>query len=202
MTPTPLTTANSDPRRQEGEGPGLDGVGFLLGVAHRARRRQWEGRLADLGLTAPQAAMLRLVTAEPGQGVRRLGRRLGTDAMNAQRIVETLVAGGLCVARRDPDDARRRPYYPTDRGTLLAERVAVRARDAEVHLADTLGANTYRSLTTALRAVIEFDTKTEDRAQLGAGQDSAAAVQHTVKRSEDSVQPTCSPRGARSEETL
>src|SRR5579875_1695760 len=83
---------------------GLEGVGFLLGAAHRARRRQWEACLADLGLTAPQAAVLRLITGEPGRGVRHLARRLGTDPMNAQRIVETLVADGLCQIRRDPAD--------------------------------------------------------------------------------------------------
>ncbi|MCU4185126.1 MarR family winged helix-turn-helix transcriptional regulator [Acidiferrimicrobium sp. IK] len=198
-----MTAASSDPRRQEGEGFGLAGVGFLLGVAHRARRRQWEGRLSDLGLTAPQAAMLRLVTAEPGQGVRGLGRRLGTDAMNAQRIVETLVAGGLCSARRDPADARRRPLYPTDRGTQLAERVAERASDAELHLANTLGADTYRSLTNALRAVIELDTKTEGHptSEVFTSQESTE-VEHALRGSADSTQPTCSPRSGRTQRAL
>lgn len=176
MRTSSSTAEKTDRRHQEWEGTGLDGVGFLLGLAHRARRRQWEGRLSDLGLTAPQAAMLRLVTAEPGQGVRHLSRRLGTDPMNAQRIVETLIAGGLCSARRDPDDARRRPLYPTDRGTRLAERAAERAQDAERYLADTLGADTYRSLTTALRAVIELDTKTEGHAPFGVGQNNPAAI--------------------------
>ncbi len=134
---------------------GLEGVGFLLGAAHRARRRQWEACLADLGLTAPQAAVLRLITGEPGRGVRHLARRLGTDPMNAQRIVETLVADGLCQIRRDPADGRRRPLYPTALGARRARRVAARAQEAEAALANLLGQDTYAALVAALRTLVD-----------------------------------------------
>ena len=138
-----------------GDGLGLHGVGFLLGAAHRASRRQWEAQLADLGVSAPQAAVLRAVVAEPGQGVRGVARRIGTDPMNAQRIIETLLAAGLCRAGRDPLDARRRPLHPTPEGCLVAEEVAGRARLAEEHLARTLGEEGYLSLVAALGALIE-----------------------------------------------
>ncbi len=154
-----MTTATNEGRQEHGD-LDPDGVGFLLGVAHRVRRRQWEAHLADLGLTAPQAAVLRLVAAEPGSGVRLIARRLGTDAMNAQRIADTLVARGLCDTRADPQDARRRPLHPTPQGRDLATRVAERAGGDERHLADALGTRTYRALTAALRTVIELDTRT------------------------------------------
>lgn len=136
---------------------GLEGVGFLLGLAHRARRRRWDACIADLGLTAPQAAILRLVSAEPGCGVRDLARRLGTDPMNAQRIMESLVANGLCTAGHDPDDARRRPFYPTERGRGLAELVATRSQGVEEALAELLGDDTYQALVDALRTLVEGD---------------------------------------------
>jgi DNA-binding MarR family transcriptional regulator len=93
------------------------------------------------------------VTADPGCGVRDLARRLGTDPMNAQRIIETLVANGLCEAGHDPDDARRRPLYPTADGRRLAARVEKRAKEAEEELAVLLGDDTYRVLVDALRAL-------------------------------------------------
>lgn len=158
MTTAPQTSSDGRRDRDEKGGVDPDGVGFLLGVAHRARRRQWEQRLTDLGLTAPQAAMLRLVTAEPALGVRDLARRLHTDPMNAQRIVETLLARELCEARPDPVDGRRRPLRPTPRGRRLAEKVAERAQDVERHLAGALPDDTYLALTSALRAVIALDT--------------------------------------------
>ena len=138
-----------------GDELGLDGVGFLLGAAHRAHRRQWEAQLADLGVSAPQAAVLRAVVAEPGQGVRGIARRIGTDPMNAQRIIETLLAAGLCRAQRDPLDARRRPLHPTPEGRLVAAEVAGRGRLAEEHLARTLGEERYFSLVAALGTLIE-----------------------------------------------
>jgi DNA-binding MarR family transcriptional regulator len=133
------------------------GLGFLLGVAHRTLRRAWEAELADLELTAPQAALLRLIAAQPGQGVRQLARELGTDPMNSQRIAETLRAAGLCELRQDPGDARRRPLHPTDRGRRLAAMVARKAMSAEEALAEALGAERYTMLLTGLRALIGLD---------------------------------------------
>lgn len=139
-----------------------DGLGFLLGVAHRGRRRAWETRLADLEITAPQAALLRLVTAQPGQGVRQLARRLGTDAMNARRVAETLIAAGLCQAGQDPGDARRRPLHPTDKGRVLAGEVARRAEQAEADLIEALGDGPYGRLLGGLRALIDHDRRLAD----------------------------------------
>jgi DNA-binding MarR family transcriptional regulator len=133
------------------------GIGFLLGAAHRARRRAWEADLGDLGLTAPQAALLRLIAARPGSGVRHLARDLGTDPMNVQRIAETLIAAGFCEARRDPRDARRRPLYATCSGSRLASEVAGRSHDAEQRLSVALGADHYQALLTGLHALLESD---------------------------------------------
>jgi DNA-binding MarR family transcriptional regulator len=130
------------------------GLGFLLGVAHRTLRRAWEADLADLELTAPQAALLRLIAAQPGQGVRQLARDLGTDPMNVQRIAEILRAASLCELRQDPSDARRRPLYPTDMGSRLATIVAQRAASTEQGLTEALGAARYAMLLTGLRALI------------------------------------------------
>ncbi len=138
------------------------GVGFLLGVAHRARRRAWEADLADLELTAPQAALLRLIAAQPGSGVRRLARDLGTDPMNVQRIAETLRAAGFCEPRQDPSDARRRPLYPTHEGRRLASAVAHRAQRAEQDLIDALDVERYHALLAGLDALVDHDRRTLD----------------------------------------
>lgn len=133
------------------------GLGFLLGVAHRQRRRAWELDLADLGLSAPQAALLRLVVARPGSGVRQLARWLGTDVMNVKRLAGTLIAVGLCEAQRDPADARRRPLHPTQEGSRIAERIAERAGLAERSLAAALGDECYEELLCGLRALVDHD---------------------------------------------
>lgn len=143
--PSPASTADNP------------GVGYLLGVAHRARRRAWEADLADLGLTAPQSAVLRLLAARPGAGVRWLSRALVTDPMNVQRIAMTLLAAGFCEVRPDPDDGRRRPLHLTDAGQRLAALVTTRAEDAERRLVTRLGAREYAALTTGLRRLLELE---------------------------------------------
>lgn len=154
----PATTGRPAPQASPvGEERGLDGVGFLLGVAHRIRRRRWEERLADLGLTAPQAAVLRLVSVQPGGGVRHLARQLGTDPMSVQRTIETLAAKGLCFSGHDPADARRRPVYPTPSGRRLARRVTKRAQESEQAIIELLGESTYQALLEGLRALSEGD---------------------------------------------
>lgn len=144
-----------DAHRPAGETDDIPGLGFLLARAHRARRRAWEADLADLGLTAPQAAVLRLLAARPGAGVRELGRALVTDPMNVQRILATLLAAGLCEVGRDPYDARRRPLHLTDAGRRLAGLVVVRAQEAERQLIASLGARDYATLHNALRRLLE-----------------------------------------------
>lgn len=155
-SPAAQTENNAGPCDERDE-LGLKGVGFLLGVAHRARRRRWEENLADLGLSAPQAALLRLIAQEPGCGVRQLARRLGTDPMNAQRIIESLINAGLCEPSHDPHDARRRPLHPTQRGNELAATVKQRAQTAEQLLVDALGAEGYQAIVTMLNNLIRFD---------------------------------------------
>jgi DNA-binding MarR family transcriptional regulator len=145
--PSPEPGASADPD------PAPQGVGFLLGMAHRARRRAWEANLADLGLTAPQAAVLRLVAARPGSGVRHLARALGTDPMNSRRIAEALIADGLCEARHDPLDARRRPLHLSPRGQQLAGEVSRRARQDEDRVRAELGTRRYGQLLEMLRVL-------------------------------------------------
>ncbi|MBI1758824.1 MAG: winged helix-turn-helix transcriptional regulator [Actinobacteria bacterium] len=127
-------------------GHGPAGLGFLLGVAHREHRRAWEAELADLNLTAPQAALLRLVTNQPGSGIRQLARQLATDPMNVQRIAEGLTGRGLLESRADPADARRRPLHPTVAGRHLATTIVERSAAVEEQLAGELGGDTYAVL--------------------------------------------------------
>ncbi len=102
-------------------------LGFRLGRAHRAVRSAWESRIADLGLSGPQAGMLRAVAERPGMGLRELARRLHTDAMNAKRLADGLERAGLIASGPDPDDRRRRVLRPTEPGRAAAAEVERRS---------------------------------------------------------------------------
>jgi DNA-binding MarR family transcriptional regulator len=122
------------------------GLGFLLGVAHRERRRDWEARLADLSLTAPQAALLRLVTSNPGRGIRRLARELATDPMNIARLADSLAERQLIETRADPAGARHRALYPTAADQRLAVVIMDRVAKDEEQVASQLGTDAYAAL--------------------------------------------------------
>ena len=115
------------------------GVGARLGRTHRVMRAAWEERIADLELSAPQAALLRAVEEWPGSGLRELSRRLGTDAMNAKRLADHLAARGLIRSASDPAHRQRRVLGLTARGESLAAEVSSRASRWNRELGEILG---------------------------------------------------------------
>jgi DNA-binding MarR family transcriptional regulator len=114
-------------------------LGFHLGQAHRAVREIWEERLADLGLSGPQAVVLRAVGQGPACGVRELARRAGTDVANAKRLVDHLESAGLVRSTADPHHRQRRPLVLTSAGEALAAEVSRRAALWERELTSRLG---------------------------------------------------------------
>lgn len=115
------------------------GLGFRLGSAHRLVRAAWEQVIADLGLSPPQAALLRAVAEQPGCGLRELARRIHTDAMNAKRLADHLERAGLVASSPDPGHRQRRALRPTAQGTALAGELDRRAAGQQRQLARLIG---------------------------------------------------------------
>ena len=115
------------------------GLGFRIGRAHRLLRPLWEEAIADLGLSVPQAALLRAVAQWPGCGLRELARRTGTDAMNAKRLADHLECAGRLVSESDPGHRQRRVLRPTPEGAELARELVRRAQAHQRRLEDIVG---------------------------------------------------------------
>jgi DNA-binding MarR family transcriptional regulator len=111
-----------------------------LGRAHRALREVWALEIADLGLSPPQAAILRAISEQPGSGVRELARQMCTDPMNAKRLADHLEQAGLLSSLADPSHRQRRGLALTDEGLVLAREVAARAAASDRRLSELLGA--------------------------------------------------------------
>jgi DNA-binding MarR family transcriptional regulator len=125
---------------QEAGGPALEaGLGFRLGRAHRMLRAAWEQVIADLGLSPPQAALLRAVAQRPGCGLRELARLMHTDAMNAKRLADHLERAGLVASSSDPGHRQRRVLRLTGPGAALAGELARRAAEHQRSLACLAG---------------------------------------------------------------
>ena len=127
------------------------GIGFLVGRLHRRLRAHWERSIADLGLSAPQAAALRAAQQNPGVPMRALARALGTDPMNGRRLALALERLGLLEIRGSRSDVRAREVFPTPAGTELAIRLDQRARAQQRALIEELG----EERAAALRMLLE-----------------------------------------------
>lgn len=145
------------------------GLGFLLGSAHRALRSAWEASIVDLGLTAPQALVLRLIAEGSGVGLRELARRMRTDAMNAKRLADGLEAAGLVRSEDDPDHRQRRLLCVTVDGRHRARQVAERARAWEEQLAERLESGALTRLRSLLQELEEALAAEPDAVVSGAG---------------------------------
>lgn len=161
MNRPPESPPQRDPRPVEA------GLGFMLGSAHRSLRSAWEQYIADLGVSAPQALVLRIVAETSGLGLRELARRMHTDAMNAKRLADALEDGGLVRSKDDPAHRQKRLLCVTDEGRAMAARLVGRAEAWDVHLAERLGGEALVHLRTLLTTLVEA---------LAADQDGAASL--------------------------
>lgn len=121
------------------EHPVAGDLGFRLGLAHRTMREAWERDIADLGVTPPQAAVLRAITEGEACGLRRLARRMGTDVMNVRRLADHLQKAGLASFDTDPGHRQRRIVRPTAIGVAAAEELTRRAAAQNRRLTALLG---------------------------------------------------------------
>ncbi|SEF54300.1 DNA-binding transcriptional regulator, MarR family [Nonomuraea solani] len=98
------------------------GGGALLVQVGRELNTETERRLAPLGLTAQQAALL--LHASGGASTPSLLKtRLGTDTAGMTRLCDRLQAKGLLRRARHPEDRRSIVIELTDEGRALVPRL-------------------------------------------------------------------------------
>lgn len=115
------------------------GLGFRLSRLVRAIRADWTRQLHDLGVTPPQAAVLRGVADSPGCSLRALARTLGAEPMRAKRCIDDLEARGLIESAHRGRDRRPRALELTADGLDLAHRISTLVQLHERRLDGALG---------------------------------------------------------------
>jgi DNA-binding MarR family transcriptional regulator len=89
------------------QGPPRDGgVAFLLAQIGAHAAAAFAERIRPLGLTPPQAGVLRRLAQVPGQSQRGLADALGMHAPRLVALIDELEERGLVGRERDPDDRR------------------------------------------------------------------------------------------------
>ena len=145
-----------------------DSAGFRLSRLVRVRRERWANQLRTLGLTPPQAAILRAARDHRGQSLRALARTLNTDAMSVKRCVDELESRGWLATATREDDRRVRVADLTPRGEKLMRRLDELAHAQEWNLREQLSPAHYEFLVAVIarleraEGIGAFDDESKD----------------------------------------
>jgi DNA-binding MarR family transcriptional regulator len=108
-----------------------DAVGFALRRAQLAVFADYGAAVQDLGVTAAQFAVLRLVNANPGAKQMAIAAALGIEAPRTAFVLDELARRGLLERRASPTDRRARALFLTQEGKqihrMLSRREAAHA---------------------------------------------------------------------------
>ena len=116
--------------------------------AHAAER--FAQRISSLGLTPPQAGLLRAIALGPGQSQQALARRLRTQPSRVVAMVDELEDRGLVERARNPRDRRLHALNLTASGRELLQQVGQAAIRHDQSICEPLGDEERQQLATLL----------------------------------------------------
>ena len=114
------------------------GVAFLLAQlgAHAARR--FGERVSALGLTPPDAGLIRKVASDPGISQRALAQHLGVMPSRMVALIDDLEAKGIIERRRSDEDRRNYALELTEKGRAVLTQLSHVAAEHEEALCAAL----------------------------------------------------------------
>ncbi len=114
------------------------GVAFLLAQlgAHAARR--FGERVATIGLTPPDAGMLRKIASDPGISQQALAEHLGIMPSRMVALIDELETKGMVKRKRSTEDRRNYALALTERGRQALVELSRIAADHEEALCAAL----------------------------------------------------------------
>jgi DNA-binding MarR family transcriptional regulator len=148
-----MTSRPTDDREPARGGGG--GVAFLLAQLGAHAAAAFAERLRPLGLTPPQAGVLRRLGQFPGQSQRGLADALGMHAPRLVALIDELEDRGLVARDRDPDDRRNYAITLTDEGRRALAELAGVAREHELAITAALDSDQRAQLLALLRRLAE-----------------------------------------------
>lgn len=114
---------------------GAGQTAFLLAQLGGLAAQRFAERLDPLGVTPPQAGLLRAVAANPGRSQQALSAQLGLAPSRLVALVDELERTALLERRRDPQDRRYHALHLTRAGE---QRLRAIGRAAHAHGQDLL----------------------------------------------------------------
>lgn len=123
---------------------------FNTAALSRLLEREWSRAFQPLGLSPPQAFMLRAVLARPGMLQRELARTLTITRPTATRLLDGLQQRGLAERRSSAADGRELEIHPTAAAHALAGALQQASTQATRRMKRTLGEQAFADVVARL----------------------------------------------------
>ena len=126
---------------------------FNTAALARALEREWAAAFKPLGLTPPQAFMLRAILRNPGLLQSELASALAISRPTATRELDGLTAKAFIDRRPTEQDGRQIAIHPTAHAGVIAARLDEASAKVTARLKKQLGDSTFRAVVTGIREV-------------------------------------------------
>jgi DNA-binding MarR family transcriptional regulator len=128
---------------------------LLLWKAGRAVSRNYRARVAEMDLTAGQAASLLFLAESPGSTLGHLAQGIAADLATTSAMIDRLMTMNLVRRETDRLDRRRASLYPTEPALILIDRLAQTRKETAVYLEGILGPEKSERLADLLKLLID-----------------------------------------------
>jgi DNA-binding MarR family transcriptional regulator len=116
-------------------------IGFLLTQLGSLAAENFAAKTRELGITPPEAGVMRILGRQAGMNQRELAGKLGVAPSRIVALVDSLESAGLIIRERSASDRRSQVLQVTDSGRDLLARLRSAAETQEAELAEGLSAN-------------------------------------------------------------
>jgi DNA-binding MarR family transcriptional regulator len=100
------------------------GAAFLLAQVGAQGARRFGERVAEIGLTPPDAGLLGKIAARPGVSQQSLAEHLGVMPSRMVALVDDLEGKGIVERRRSMEDRRNYELHLTEKGRQVLGEIA------------------------------------------------------------------------------
>jgi len=132
-----------------------DVLGYLLKHAHLALEQRTDAALADMGLTARDLGVLRVIAGDEARSQQEVATVLGVDRTSMVALLDALERRGIVVRKPSERDRRRNVIELTPDGRSMFQRAEQRSTQVEQAFTAALGHAGGAELRRALQAVLD-----------------------------------------------
>lgn len=133
-----------------------DCVAINLARANRIVGRMYEDAFREVGVTAPQFALLVSLYIQPNSSASELSHELGSDPSTVSRNTELLIRRGLLSSRPCTEDRRIRRYCLSPAGETLIQESVPQWQYAQRHALHMIGRPAWDGMLHALRRLVSW----------------------------------------------